>query len=326
MKDTIHQNEKSIEINPKTPPEFIIIGAAKSGTTAFFDALCHHPDVYGSPVKEPHFFSQFQIENFSENFRLNNVFDAEEYFSQTELTQQFQLFVSDLDQYTRLFEPATAHSIRGEASTSYLFSSEAPRRILEHNPQTKIIAILRNPVERAFSHYIMALKYGYTTDDFISAIRKDQEIADKGWGKSQLYLELGHYDEQVERYYHYFPREQIHLIQHEIWKSEPDMVFREVLQFLNLDPKNEIPQLIQNAGEVPRYPRLNRMMHQWGLRQRLANRLTSGIKNTLRRWYLQPKNRIPFDPETRHYLMDYYRPRIERLENIWDRDLSMWKE
>src|SRR5690554_5562777 len=88
------------------PPDFALVGAAKSGTTAFFDVLNHHPQVYCSPVKEPHYFSQFDPKEFSKGFQKNNVIDPEWNFSQKSLPKHFQLFISDRNQYLRLFESA----------------------------------------------------------------------------------------------------------------------------------------------------------------------------------------------------------------------------
>jgi len=307
------------------PPDFIIIGAAKSGTTAMYELLRRHPDIYFSPVKEPHYFSDFDVREFTSAFRRNNVIDPENYFSQSPLPQQFQLFINDPDQYSRLYEDAPEGKIRGEASTSYLYSERAPKAILKHNPDTRLIAILRNPVERAFSHHTMALKYGYTTDDFLTALKKDQAKKEKGWSRSELFLELGHYDDQLERYYKYFPRNQIHVIIHEEWRVQPQKTMNRVTGFLKTTPLNLPEQKTHNTGEVPRYAQLNQWLHRMGLRQYLADQLPTAMKEKLRSWYLKPKEVDLMTPEARDFLEEYYRSRIRRLEDLLKRSLSIWK-
>lgn len=308
------------------PPDFVLIGAAKCGTTALYDMLCNHPGIFGSPVKEPHYFSQFKVDQFTNRFRKNNVIDPDSYFANDELSEQFQLFITDLNLYLRLFATASDQMLRGEASTSYLYSDRAARAISEHNPDTKIIAILRNPIDRVFSHYTMALKYGYTTDDFLTAVRKDQNVIDKGWGRSQLYLELGHYDEQIARYFQYFPREHIHLIHYDDWRSNPQREMQALIEFLNLDPIEIPSNNFRNVGEIPRFVRVNQWFHQLGIRQSLADHIPLSLKKTIRSWYLKPKDKLHMEESARAYLLSYYRPRIERLAEIWGRDLSSWMD
>lgn len=306
------------------PPDFILIGAAKCGTTAMYELLRHHPEIFWSPVKEPHYFSGFEVSNFTNHFRQNNVTDPEGYFSQSPLPRKFQLFLNDPKQYNRLFEGAPAGKIRGEASTSYLYSERAPEAIFRHNPKTRLIAILRNPAERAFSHYVMALKYGYTKDDFLTAIKKDQAKKEKGWGQSELFLELGHYDEQIEHYYKYFPRNQVHVIIYEEWKLRRQKTIEELIAFLDISPMDHPEQKTYNAGEIPRFVRFNQWIHRMGLRQYLADRLPPAIKEKLRAWYLKPKEKDSLTSEGRSFLKEYYEPRIRRLEEILERDLSIW--
>ncbi len=306
------------------PPDFVLIGAAKCGTTAFFNILCQHPEIFGPPVKEPHYFSQFDVDKFSREFRSNNVIDTEAYFTQEILPERFQLFIQDKQHYLRLFETAPPGTITGEASTSYLYSPGAAKRIRDHNPSMKILAILRNPIERAFSHYTMSAKYGYTTDDFLTAIQKDQKKIEKGWGLSHLFLELGHYDEQVLRYMEVFPRDQLHFIRYEEWIANPESTFNETFQFLNIDPIKPDFTIRRNVGEIPRFRHLNHWLHRVGLRQSIADRLPTRIKSHLRSWYLSPKYTL--QSQDISSLKRYYEPRIKRLSEILNWDLTTWLE
>ena len=149
---------------------FFLVGAAKSGTTSVYDFLNRHPEVYMSPVKEPNYFSSdIKIDEFSETYRKTTFLDTEFYFSNEELPPLQLTFVREEKQYERLFEKVETEKVIGECSTSYLFSAKAAEEIHAYNPNAKIVMLLRNPIKRAYSHYIMALKYGFTHKDFLKA-------------------------------------------------------------------------------------------------------------------------------------------------------------
>src|SRR5688572_27472269 len=122
-------------------PDFLVVGAAKAGTISLYHYLAQHPDVFMSPVNECNFFA-LETANWDR-----------EYLGPVDRFYIDQHCVRNLDAYHRLFEAARAGSVIGECSPLYLFSDVAPARIHAHIPNAKIIVILRQPIDRAFSNY-----------------------------------------------------------------------------------------------------------------------------------------------------------------------------
>ena len=124
-----------------TLPSFFIVGAPKAGTTSLYHYLEEHPEVYMSPIKETNFFSSKQMQ------------EQELYYDATPIQSK--------NQYLELFKDVSQEKQVGEASVSYLYYTGVAKKILEFNPKAKIVIMLRNPVERAFSHYLMDKRLGY---------------------------------------------------------------------------------------------------------------------------------------------------------------------
>src|SRR3712207_4104321 len=130
-----------------TLPNFLVIGAMKSGTTALYYYLEQHPEIYMSPVKEPNFFSQ------------ENAADT----------------VTHIGTYEQLFKGASGKKAIGEASHSYLYEPRAAAEIRRYVPKVKLIAILRNPIDRAYSHFLHMVRSGTEPlDDFAQALREEE--------------------------------------------------------------------------------------------------------------------------------------------------------
>ena len=169
-------------------PNLFVVGAAKAGTTSLHYYLNQHPDIYMSPLKEPHFFSQIS--------------------PAPELKSFFQSVQNEAE-YLALFAGAHNEAVVGEASTSYLWDEQAPNRIYSSVPRAKLVIMLRNPVDRAYSHYLNDAREGIETRAFLEAVTQDFQRQTKGWGVSQLYVDLGFYCGQVSRYLNTFPRDRI---------------------------------------------------------------------------------------------------------------------
>ena len=148
-------------------PDFALIGAAKAGTTQLAGWLAQHPGLYLSPVKEPHFFGrEFDPAQFSDPYRRQHPPLSADYFSQLPLAPVHLAFVRDADQYAQLFAAAEPHQLRGECSTGYFFSTTAAAEWSAIRPDARAVALLRDPRDRALSHYSMALRYGYVQGSF----------------------------------------------------------------------------------------------------------------------------------------------------------------
>ena len=168
-----------VEIRPRWPNLFLV-GAAKAGTTSLYAELARHPEIYMSPMKEPHFFSRIEPAA-----QLGGFFPH----------------VSDEDEYLALFEGAGDEPVVGEASTSYLWDPpRPPSGSREAVPEAKILIVLRDPVERAYSHYRNDVREGMERRSFLEALAAEQRDGPGGWGVSSLYMDCGRYAEQLTRY------------------------------------------------------------------------------------------------------------------------------
>ncbi len=307
-------------------PDFLIIGAAKAGTTSLVEYLKQHPDIYFSPIKEPHFFStDIRPEHFNKRYYENIVMDLERYFDQKSLKEIFEAYVRDKKQYLQLFEDAKPDQVKGEASTTYLYSKEAAENIRKTIPGAKIIAILRNPLERAFSHYQMALKFGFTALPFLEAIKEDQAKAEKGWGISELFLESGLYYEALKRYFDRFPRDQIQVIFQEHLSRETEGTLQQLTEFLNVADFSFDTGLTHNKAGIPRFRVINEALNKMGLRMKLAKLLPTPLKERLKSLYLKkPNHSIDDEPEAKQFLLDFYQEDIRKTEKLLNTDLSHW--
>src|SRR4030095_7539079 len=172
-------------------PNFFVVGAAKSGTTSLYEYMKMHPEIYMAPIKETHHFST-DIDNskFRPNYARSLNKNLSKFLEGDMSDGIFHAFVKDWDQYVKLYRKATEEKAIGEVTNSYLYSAEAAKNIIGRFPGAKVIMMLRNPVDRAFSHYLMDLRIGYETENFMEALKKDMARNPKGWGISTLYGEI----------------------------------------------------------------------------------------------------------------------------------------
>ncbi len=188
-----------------TLPNFLIIGAAKSGTTSLYVYLMQHPEIYMSPVKETHFFS----------------FDSESKMTKGP-GDPIHKAITDFNEYQALFDGVTDEKAIGEASTSYLYRPEAPGRIHKILPDAKLIAILRNPADRAFSAYMHVVRdERETAKDFAEALSYEENRKAAGWEPIWHFTSVGHYYEHLKRYYDLFHPDQIKVYLHEDLNDHP---------------------------------------------------------------------------------------------------------
>ena len=218
----------------RKPPDFIIIGAQKGGTTSLYNYLIQHPQIAPAAQKEVHYFD------------LN--------------------FHQSPDWYCAQFpQPENgSHKITGEASPYYIFHPHVPQRIYDICPQVKIIALLRNPVQRAISHYYYYIKIGYESLSLESAIASEPErlkgeieklLANPNYysykHQHYSYLSRGIYADQLPAWMKLFPKSQISILKSEDLYSNPSEIFNTVLEFLELPPQQLQTYDKYNATEYP---------------------------------------------------------------------------
>jgi hypothetical protein len=299
-----------------TLPNTFVIGAAKSGTTSLYDYLRQHPDVFMSPVKEPCYFA------YAEN-------PPEMAGPGDEAANRESGAVYASDAYHELFAGATTESIVGEASPVYLYDEDAPRLLRNQCPDATLIAILRNPIERAYSHYLQLVQSGREPlDSFEAALDAEKERREAGWEWSWHYRRMGFYGRQVARYLDHFDREQMHVYRFEELTADPVGFAQTVYQALGVDPSFEPDTSVRRrATGVPTLDWLHRFigtpdhpLRRWSrlvLPETVRDRILMAVRNA----NLQ---KPPLPDAARARLADAYRDDVRRLEALLDRSFSDW--
>jgi len=223
-------------------PNFIIIGAQKSGTTSLFAYLCQHPQLLPPFKKEVHFFDG-GLSPHEDSFKKGKPW----YYAHFPLRNRIAA-----DQKTF------------EASPLYIFNPLAPQRIADLIPEVKIITLLRNPTERAISHYFHERRKGKEPLTIYEAFQEEERrlepVIKDGDHKNRVFIHQsyktrGLYKEQLERYFRYFSKEQILVIPSEEFFAKPDMCLKRVFEFVGVDPEYRVSNLMprnvaNNKSEV----------------------------------------------------------------------------
>ncbi len=297
-------------------PNFLIIGAAKSGTTSLYHYLRQHPDVFMPTVKEPRFFAYVD-----DPPAMNGPGDAR--------TNEAAGAVYTLDAYQRLFADAATESAVGEASPNYLYSSTAPPRIHEHIPNARLIAILRNPVTRAYSHFLHLVRSGREPlRDFEAALDAEPERIANGWEWSWHYRRMGFYGAQIARYLDHVDPEQLTVYLFEDFKADPVGLAQDIFRELGVDDAfvPDTSMRYEKSG-VPKSDRFQqflldpdhwvRRLSRYVIPESVRERLLVRMKNV-------NLEKPPLEPAVRERLIAAYRDDILRLQDLVDRDLSAW--
>ncbi|MFC1495140.1 sulfotransferase [Thermodesulfobacteriota bacterium] len=234
-------------------PNFLIIGAAKAGTTALYHYLHQHPQIYLSPRKEPRFFAYE-----GENLNFCGPYDHVE--------ASRDAIVTDINIYQSLFQGVSTEKAIGEASTLYHYSLKAPERIQHYIPDAKLIAILRNPVDRAYSGFLHFVRDDLEPlTDFAQALQEEEVRIRNNWLPGYHYKEMGFYYTQLKRYYARFDHSRIKIYLYEDFKTGPLSVLRNIFRFLRVD-EEFVPDISirHNVSGIPR----NKMLYRYFLRGR----------------------------------------------------------
>ncbi len=305
-------------------PNFFIVGAARCGTTSLYNYLKQHPQIYMSPIKEPHFFStDFEIEKMDPVYLKNKIIDFEKYFSKKPLEERHIAHIKEERYYYKLFEDVKNEIAVGEASTGYLYSKVAAKNIRDKIPNAKIIIILRNPIERAYSHYLMDLNKGIISGEFLKEVIRDYEKPIKGWGITHLYIDLGLYYEQVKRYLDIFPVEQVKIILFEDLKNNFQKVFSEICNFLEVKVINLDTHKKYNVSIFPKYPKLNKILKRFYLAGIFSKILPYSFKVQVKN-VLYNRKISSLKINEKKFLLDIFYEDIKKLEDLIQKDLSNW--
>ncbi|MEQ8822380.1 MAG: sulfotransferase domain-containing protein [Sumerlaeia bacterium] len=297
--------ESSGDTPPAALPNFIMVGAPKCGTTAMFRYLSAHPEVFMSDPKEPMYFNYMGDGSGSDE----------------------ATYVTNWTEYRNLFSGAAGKAAIGEASTWYLYSPAAAKRIHDRLPDAKIIAFLRQPVDRAWSLYnfnIQRRKGELAT--FEEELAREPEFVEKRSSWERHYLGFGRYGEQLERYYTLFPRENIRVYLMDEIQADSVAVARDLLQFIGVDPsfaKDAVKGA--NVTFVPKNKAIHKFFGNQGLRALTAKILPEAIKRRIRKVERDNMTRPPkLDPALREKLTRPFHDDFRKIEELTGKDLSAW--
>jgi hypothetical protein len=204
-------------------PDFFVIGAPKAGSTALHAALAQHPQLYLSKVKEPKFFLTDGRPTRAAQRGPGDAHSAREW-------------VWRRDAYERLFDAAGPDQLRGESTPFYLWSTDAHRRLHAAVPDAKLIAIVRDPVDRAYSNWTHLWCDGLEPEaDFLTACDLEADRIRNGWAPFWRYLEMGRYGEQLQHLYSVFDPSQVHVLRYRQLVDRPVETLDDICRFLGVD-------------------------------------------------------------------------------------------
>jgi len=300
-------------------PDFVVIGAGKSGTTSLNEYLKEHPQIFMSTRKEPNFFAYEMAKE--EDFELES---SREFYRDS---------VLNLEEYLNLFKGSKEHQLLGEVSNTYLNSEMACQRIKHHVPNAKIIAILRHPADRLFSRYSH-----YVREDLLPTDGGLENVFDQStswWQRPDMITE-GLYYGQVKRYYENFPQENIRIYLYENFINDTAGVMEDIFKFLEIDAtvkvatdivynksgtvKNKAVDNIvgQNSAMILALKKVSPALHRWMKNSVIINRWLFNLRN-------KNLQKADFSPQLRKKIVEeIYAEDIKKLADLIDQDLSHW--
>ena len=285
-------------------PNFLVIGAEKSATTWLYNRLKEHPEIFIPETKEIHFFNKYDS-----NFNNKDIYDE-----------------NNLEYYTNFFRNASQEKAIGEVTPMYLCDPYAPKRIKKILPKVKLIAILRNPIDRAYSHYWMAKSKGHTNLSFKDIIRS----------KEDKFIKRGLYFKQLKKYYNLFDKNQIKIILFSEIKKDAKLVLKDVYNFLevNSDFTNNNLNNKENSSSkyrskfivnfISKLSDLFRLKLNMGFVIDFFKNIgvTNFIKNVNRKKFDYPK----LDNKERQELIKYYNDHNQKLAKLINKNLDHWDD
>ncbi len=295
-----------------------IVGAAKSGTTSLYNYLSQHPDFFSPRVKEPNFYSDAESHN------------PAAYLIPKKGQFYHNKIINDPAIYFDLFKEVENQKIVADSSPSYLWDQKSAERIYNDFPKAKIIILLRDPIQRAFSHFLMDLKDGNQSEEnFKKALQNDAKTQPKVWGLSHLYTEIGYYYNQVKNYIDTFSSNQVKVILYKDFITNTEQNLKDICKFLNIDEKH-IDLIdykkIHNPYVVPKSKLSKRILtykNKLGLLKVLVPKFVKEYLNNKMLFKQENKPKISTDDKT--YLYTLFAKDIEQLEKLLQLDLTQWK-
>lgn len=300
-------------------PDFLIIGAGKSGTTSLDKYLNQHPDIFMSPVKEPNFFA----------YELTKESDLKDHPDEL---KHFKGSITSIDLYKNLFKDASDSQLKGETSNTYLYGKDAPYRIKYHIPDIKLIAILRQPAERLYSRYLHLYRDNrLPTRSFLDC--KDKNSI---WWKRNDLINEGFYCKHLKRYYDLFPHENIKILLYDDIKKDLSGMIKEIFTFLNVDNTYKCDFSVRyNESGIIKNRVLNNIIGANGYVQNSLKKISpiiynkmlnnSSAQRVLNEIRSKNMDKPTMDPNIKNFLNEeVYREDILCLKSLTNLNIDSW--
>jgi len=299
-------------------PDFLVVGAAKAGTTSLHKYLDLNDSICMSKIKEPKFFS----------FLANKI-----HFNGPGDNAVFKNIVKSYESYLNLFESCTSNDIKGESSADYLYYfKEVGPLINQYLNNPSIIILLRNPIDRAFSAYTHLIRDNRETNTFEKGLELENLRIKTGYEFIWHYREVGKYYKQVDYYLKNFSNVKIFLF--EDLKADAQKVVDETCDFLGVNTVKINSGKIYNKSGIPKKNWQTNFYNNFvcsdnTIKKTLKNTLPKNTKKLIRgklreKLFENNLEKPQMKPETRKMLIEYYQENILKLQELINRDLTNW--
>jgi len=282
-------------------PNFFIVGAPRCGTTSLHAYLKDIHGIYMSPVKEPNYFSRKLV---PDNHPLLNP-------------------IRDKQKYLSLFDDVNDEKIIGEASPLYLSDSDAPNLIHEVSPNASILITLRDPIQRALSHFTLVISDGGSTNTFHQELQDEFKYGLGDITKPHLFLISGLYSENIKKYQQLFGSKNVKIIIFEEFIQNPKKTIKEVLDFLGVRQSlTNFRGETHNFFVAARGPATEKILTSKTASKFAKLFLPARTRKFIRRKILIKKQEKPTIEEAdRKILQEFYQDDVQKLKKIMNRDL-----
>jgi Sulfotransferase family len=298
-------------------PNFILVGAARSGTTSLYRYLDQHPDIFVAPVKEPHYFA---------------ADDFPDWFAGPGDDRLNRRIIRDQEHYEQLFAAASGKRVIGESSAFYLCHPRAADRIASACPDPKIIIMLRNPVERAYSAYMYLVRDGRETLSLTEGLEREGERKAQRFEPMWWYTELGRYFMQVKRFLDLFGKRRVMVLLYDDLCANPAQLVCSVFDFLGV--RRDVPidtSIRYNSAGVPRSRTLYTVVDTFlagplALKKHIKALMPSSVSTALRDRVMSALvEPVPMGADVPTQLRGVFADDVNNLEDLLGRDLRCWQ-
>ena len=310
-------------------PTFFIVGAPKTGTTSLYHYLKQHPQIYMSPVKEPCYFaSEVRLEYFNKEFvssARRKSLRLRQFLEGPMTGVDPGGIVENPEDYVSLFKNVDGESALGEASVCYLRSPTAAANIRSRIPEAKIIVILRDPAERAFSEYLHYAANGLVRRSFREHIERSARNTCREFSTLYPLLENGQYYGQVKTYLELFPNANIRIYLYEEAWADPLAFLHALFEFLEVDLGFRADVSHRSLQrQAPRLLTSYYLSHKSVIAPRLRALAPKVIRDCVRPLLFRSHDSLRMDASDRRFLCEFYQDDVRRLSSLLDRDLGAW--